>query len=576
MSSDPPSSLRPALLLIGAVLAARLVYTIGLCPYNLVEDEAHYWLWSRHLDWSYYSKGPGIAWVIWLSTGLFGHDEWAVRLPTVLASAAGAWACAGLVRDVARFAHIGDGRAAAPARAALFAAAAYLLTPAFQLTGILVTIDGCYLACWALACWGAWRALMERSGVAWLGMGAAIGAGFVFKYTILLLPPGIAAFALIARRASVGNTLRLDPRWRRWLFAGAVVALAGLAPVTIWNAREDWPTVRHLLGHLGARGGDMPSGGGDGPGISIVPLLKYLAAPFGMIGPWLLIALAAMHRHLRGSDARSMGVRFLACVFAPIFLFYLVVALFVETEQNWAIAGFVSLTALAAWYAADELARRRAGATNPALTAPPSPRTRSTKVVWRCGLIYGLCAVPLLHRGDLMAAGLNRITGIPAVGRAIESVAGRAPRPIVTGRLIGSRAMTAHIARMLDQIGTGATGTGVSAFVMCEHYGRASQVAYYLFRLGRGDTPVLATQSVMGGRRSQFDYWPDTDLRRPDLRGRPAVLLSNNKPQTLERWGTLFERVEPIATPDQKLEGEHKKDRVAYIGIGYRGWPPGR
>ena len=53
-----------SMLLVVLVAAARLVYLKWLCPYNLVEDEAFYWEWSRRLEWSYYSKGPGVAWSI--------------------------------------------------------------------------------------------------------------------------------------------------------------------------------------------------------------------------------------------------------------------------------------------------------------------------------------------------------------------------------------------------------------------------------------------------------------------------------------------------------------------------------
>ena len=41
------------------------IYLFNHCPLDLSEDEAHYWLWSEHLDYGYYSKPPGIAWVIW-------------------------------------------------------------------------------------------------------------------------------------------------------------------------------------------------------------------------------------------------------------------------------------------------------------------------------------------------------------------------------------------------------------------------------------------------------------------------------------------------------------------------------
>ena len=51
---------------------------------ELSPDEAHYWEWSRRLDWSYYSKGPFVAYLIALSTAIGGATELFVRLPAVL------------------------------------------------------------------------------------------------------------------------------------------------------------------------------------------------------------------------------------------------------------------------------------------------------------------------------------------------------------------------------------------------------------------------------------------------------------------------------------------------------------
>ncbi|MCC6320896.1 MAG: glycosyltransferase family 39 protein [Phycisphaerales bacterium] len=582
------SSLTTALVFIALILLARIIYTGFFCPYDLVEDEAHYWLWSRHPDWSYYSKGPGIAWAIRASTMLFGHQEWAVRLPTVIASAAGALACAGLARDVARRAFVDDGSVARPSWAAVFAAAAYLLAPAFQVTGILVTIDGCYLACWAWACWMGWRALMERSRPAWLLLGAAIGVGFVFKYTILLLVPGLALYwALRSRR------LRMCPGWGAWMTGALVVVLLGLAPVVYWNYREDWPTVRHLVGHLGLEGGDVPIAPSPAKrGYDPAWTLEYLSAPIGMFGPVLALGVVAALRVFRrkqattpiGGDARRLGAAFLLCCAAPILLFYLVVSFIAEPEQNWAIAGFVSVVTLAGWYAADELARRAAGADRPHLTAPPAPRTRVVKVLWRLSIIYGVCAALILHRADLAAALANRASSLPPIASAIRAVRGRDAGPVVPGRLIGAKQMALHARRVIESLDSQQTGrTGSKPVVLiAEHYGRASQLDYYLNRpmpgatagTGRG-VAVFSAQSVMGGRRSQFDLWPDRSLTQPGLIGADALLLSNDKPQTVARWERMFERVEPLnstRTDDpRKLEGEHKKDRVAFIGRGFRG-----
>src|SRR5438067_1594205 len=66
-----------ASMIVGAAVL-RLVYLAVDCPLDLAPDEAHYWDWSRHLDWSYYSKGPLVAYLIRASLAFTG--DWFTRL----------------------------------------------------------------------------------------------------------------------------------------------------------------------------------------------------------------------------------------------------------------------------------------------------------------------------------------------------------------------------------------------------------------------------------------------------------------------------------------------------------------
>jgi 4-amino-4-deoxy-L-arabinose transferase-like glycosyltransferase len=547
------SVLGPALVVSLAAVMLRVVYLIALCPYNLVEDEAQYWLWAQHPGWSYYSKGPGVAWAIWASTQVFGDGAWAVRLPTALASGvamfAGAVLAAAVVIGPSRPAP-GSGpwtlqRAALARRAAVLAALAVGLMPAYQLAFILMTIDGPYVACWAVACAAGWFALERRSRGAWVVLGAALGVGFLFKYTILLLPPGIAIYALVRRRE-----LSLARGWGLGLAAAVVLALGGLGPVLVWNADNDWPTVKHLLGHLGVAGGDQPTTGvepdGDdaGPARGYTPAwtLNYIATQFGVAGPWLGLALVALVRRRRypgGGPEHRAGEAFLLWTAGPILLFYLAVSGFTEPEGNWPIAAYATLMPLAAW----EFARW----TRPVLPrAAGEPRRLNTRrFLWRFGVIAALAALPLLHRADLAARAINAV---------------KPGEPIVLGRLMPAPIVAEHVGELMERV---RTQTGREPFVMAQHYGRASQVSYYL----KLDPPAMSMSAYMWGRKSHFDFWPFTDPRRAELLGRPAVLLSNDRPYVRERWEAMFERVEPVG----RLRGEHKRDRVAYLGYGYRG-----
>lgn len=575
-------ALRQAIVGALVVTALRIAYLMWFCPYDLIEDEAQYWLWSQHLDWSYYSKGPGIAWAIALSTRLFGDAEWAVRLPAA-ASGLMAMVCAAGLGGEAAIASGKDARAVT--RAALFGMAAFALASVFQATSLLITIDGPLVACWLLAAWAGWRAMMRGSRSAWLLLGAAVGAGFLFKYTMLLVLPGLIGFA-VARRGG----LHFAAGWRVWALGGAAIALLGAVPVVVWNAQHDWDTVRHLLGHMGMAGGDMPvartGAGGGSSRWSLIRPLVLMASQVALAGPALALGVVVAVRARRESMGGSGA--FLAWVAAPVLGFYLIVSVFVEPEGNWPIAGATTLLVLAGVWASGVPCRvsrrdgREHGQDGRVTDARATRLWRFSprRFLWNLSVIFGVFSALVLLRADLAAAGVSWVIQRPAVVRLVESMGGEA-KPIRVGRLIGARAMGAHAGRLLAELdaeramrsGPKSRATKDRAFVIVEHYGRASQLSYYLRERHSAapDAPLVCCASAeMGGRRSQFDLWPHTSLRKPELLGRDALLLSNDKPHTLEFWEAIFESVER-ATESGKLGGEHKKDRVAYIGRGYRG-----
>ena len=62
---------RSVLMVVAGLTLARIA-ALFLTPLQLYPDEAQYWLWSRTLDWGYYSKPPVIAWLIWSTTHVGG------------------------------------------------------------------------------------------------------------------------------------------------------------------------------------------------------------------------------------------------------------------------------------------------------------------------------------------------------------------------------------------------------------------------------------------------------------------------------------------------------------------------
>ena len=549
--------------LVIGVTALRLVYLAWFNRYTLIEDEAHYWEWSRHLDWSYYTKGPGVALVIRASTALLGDTVFAVRLPAVLASMVVTFAIAALAADAG-----GD------RRAGFLAALCVLCAPIFQVSSILMTIDGPYVACWAVACWAAWRALARGSSWAWATLGFALAIGFLFKYTIVLLPPGIVLFAWMRRRELV-----LHNHWRRWALFGAFLAIVGTLPIVVWNAQHDWVTFKHLLGHVGMSGGDVSPSSEGLLRWNPVWTLEFVGIQIGMLGALLFLALySALEaiRRRRSEPAAWGGRLFLICLSLPILVFYLGVTLFTRVEGNWPMAGFVTLLALSGWGVLDAMDRVKH------LTAlwqdmPKETRPRwgvfrkkpqlHRQVVWHISVILGVLAGALMFRLDLAApivdglvSSVSRVAGRVGVG------SGRELKVVPLGRMTGAIAVASEVEARLTLL---AQQTGKQSFVIAQHYGVASQLAFYL----PGQPTIYCSSSLMGGRMTQYDLWAETDLRRVgSLQGRPAVLLGGRQHQ----WDQVFERVEPIGTIWRDHKGGPERDpkerREAFLGFGYRGF----
>lgn len=500
--------------LIAVLLVVRVVWQF-VSPYTLIEDEAHYWEWSRHLAWSYYSKGPGVAWVIWASTQALGDTEFAVRLPAAIATALGTIAVARTTWVMFE-----------DQRLAFISAVLYNGIPGFAAASMLMTIDAPYIACWAWASHFAIVAMLKDKHRAWIGFGAFIAIGFLFKYTILLLIPSVM-LALLVSRAH-----RSRPQ-RRWFALGLLISLLGLIPVAIWNAQHDWATVRHLLGHLGVRGGDTQNTASSHEPWTIVWVFEYIGLQVLVGGPILALGFFAyLNAKKRASETAFNAIKVAIAMSIPLLVFYLLVALKAQTEGNWAMAAFVTLIPPSAWCIRDGVVRV----------------DHMIRFLWGAAL-FVLVGVLILFPGA------KTITKIPTLGQLIPMY-----------RMVGMREHAQDAQRILDEL---RERTGQEPFVITNHYGRASVLAFYL----PGHPIVYCNSAHIGGRRTQYDIWDETNITHPATRasliGRPALMLGG----PAHHWDAGFDSIEPI----DPLINEPKEHGTAYIGIGYNGfedWAP--
>jgi 4-amino-4-deoxy-L-arabinose transferase-like glycosyltransferase len=257
-----------------------------------------------------------VAYLIRLSTELFGNTILAIRLPGV-ASGMIVFAVIGwLSRPRALFPFV-------------------VLSPVLTFAAILVTPDTPLLMFWAL--YLAWLVAVHTrlaTGTVpwwwWLAGGIVLGCGVLGKYTM-----GLAAIAGSA-------SFLLTGPWRRWLpgyILHALVSIAVASPILIHNIPLNFAPIRYQWAH------SMSS-----PQPGLAPFAEFVGVQLLLFGGVPFAVLAWGYRHWRDLAA-DPRLRVCACLFLLPFSFFLFKATRGRLEGNWAFPCFIACWPLAEmWY----------------------------------------------------------------------------------------------------------------------------------------------------------------------------------------------------------------------------------
>ena len=324
-------------LCLGLLLALTGLRCIALVasPLELGVDEAQYWLWGTAFDFGYFTKPPLTSWIIALSHGLFGHHEWAVRMPAPLlhlATALVLWRAAIWAAD--------DGTATRPSapaqRAGRLAAILWISLPAVGVGSFVISTDTPLLLGWSAGLLGLVGVLSgrlpPRRGMALAGAG--FGAAMLSKYAAIYGLGGLGLFVLLMR--GHGQQTAITPRGAL-VFALAMLLVA--SPNILWNLANELATVRHL--------GDNANL--DRRSYSLGNSLAFLGAQFATAGPLAFALMFGILRWRAGDPLRAL----LLCLSVPVILAIMIQAFLSEANANWALAAMPALVVwLAGWLTA--------------------------------------------------------------------------------------------------------------------------------------------------------------------------------------------------------------------------------
>ncbi len=514
-------------LLILLSLIVHLFHTWVWSDYDLAQDEAHYWDWSRHLDWSYYSKGPLIAWIIALANySLSGLSEhWtgsltaAIRTPAAFFGSLLLWFLCLLTEQIFHSRKLG-----------FVVVIAALTIPPIAVVSTIITIDSPFTCLWAAALLCAWWAINRRKKWIWALLGVVVGLGILAKYTMAIFYPSLGLFLLInpANRK----------QWIRpglWISGGVAILVA--SPILVWNWQHGGVTFAHV--------GQLAGVTHDNTKHWIGPL-RYVGEQLGLLlGYWFVLWVWAMIAY-RPGKSQCIGMSYLWWMSAPMFLVFLGFSFRTGGgEVNWPAASYLAGLPLIGFFLSRQL-------------ESPSEKWRKWVLSFLvCFLAIGFGLAFVVHKTDILYPVLSRLVPEPTVGSPVPL---RQLDPVC--RVRGWKFLSAEVDRMREEI----SASGKEPILVATHWSIPGLLGVYC----KGHPQAYSIGLAVGDRHSQYDLWTNPIDQPAQFLGRDFIVVGGIPKQLHGSFDSIQEANEIIYhTPN----GYPVANFWIQVGKGFKGIP---
>ncbi|MCI0469086.1 MAG: glycosyltransferase family 39 protein [Nitrospirae bacterium] len=499
------------------------IYYIARGPLDLGPDEAHYWEWSRRLDWSYYSKGPMIAYLIYAGTTIFGVSIVGIRIMAVIFSALSSLFLYKLAVSMFSGKECPPDKDGQVRRLALVSAILFNIVPIFSIFGVIFTIDSPFIFFWIISLFAFWKAVMneERPQVSksfnWIYLGIFIGLGLLTKYTMVFFYLCGFAFLFFSEKRYLLKTFKP--------YLSLIISLLIFSPVILWNIQNDWVTIKHTGGQAHII---------DGLKISLKTFFEFIGSQVGIITPLIFGMMLYAVFAVRKKEERLQS-SFIFWFFIPVAAFFLIKSLQGKVQANWAVIGYITGLIALVWSFFDKK-----------------------------GVDDVRCNISLLARKTLVTIAIGMAI-IVTIFAHYPWALKLSPSLDPSSRLRGWKQLGKEVSRIRDSISDDG-----HVLIFSDRYQVSSELAFYV--KGRPKTYCINT----GRRMNQYDLWPDINSDVLALNGRINAIYvtigdTEAPPEVLE----AFERVEKRMF--KAVEGRHDHDKrflrdySIFIGYNFKG-----
>lgn len=286
---------------------------------GITVDEAHYWVYTKFLDLSYYDHPPVIGYIVKIFTDIFGINTFGVRFSSVVIFILTSWI------------FFISARKLFSEKTAFTAVILLNILPVFSFLGAVITIPDSPLSLFWILTFYLFIKLIETSQKKyWYFLGFSIGLALLSKYTAVMLFPSIIVFLLFSKNHRFWFA-------RKELYISVLISFICFIPVILWNIENNWASFGFQLQH--GFGKTLPQ-------ISPTLFFRSIGAQAGFVSPLLFgFYVFALYRCAKeGFIKKDKYSLFVASFSLPVLLFFTSIATFNEILPHWPAMGYLVAT----------------------------------------------------------------------------------------------------------------------------------------------------------------------------------------------------------------------------------------
>lgn len=311
------------------IISLILVRFTNSFLFPFTSDEAYYWLWSRHLDWSYVDHPPLISYINKLFTFISPNEFFSVRIASFCFFLLICWAVYLLAQELFS------------KKTALLSVAILVLIPN-SLTGLVpMTVEVPLILFYVLSCYFFIKALKQpKNNRNWVWLGIMLGLGLLSKFTMILFGFSALIFLLSAKQ----YRFLLSSFYP---YLSILIAIMCFFPVLYWNYIHNFVSFNFHISRVGKE-------------VWGAYTFEFLLNQILYYSPILIFFSLPAFFYTFKNRVKRENYWLLFCFSFPIFLLFFILSLKTRVWPHWpVISYFPSLILTSAFISYRKLKLRR-------------------------------------------------------------------------------------------------------------------------------------------------------------------------------------------------------------------------